>query len=96
MEENILREIFLEREQNFLCELSDEEKKAKREIKRIGNEEKLRELINQINNQYLKKRILKYLDLSFEDISKYECVSLEKYYVQGFKDGSTLVIKCIS
>ena len=45
-EETILESIFFDREQRVLANVSDEEKNVILEIKRDGNEDKLRKLIN--------------------------------------------------
>ena len=45
-EETILESIFFDREQRVLANVSDEERNVILEIKRDGNEDKLRKLIN--------------------------------------------------
>ena len=67
-----------------------------REIEKDGNEEKLRELIEKVYNPKLSRKINKFLDLTLEDMLKRESETLEKYYMQGFKDGINLLIECMS
>lgn len=94
--EKLLESIYWDREQGELSKRSEYEKEVIYEIKRDGNEEKLRELIEKIYNKKLSKKIDKYLDLTLEDMLKKESATLDKYYKQGFKDGICLLIECIS
>ncbi len=93
--QTLLETIYWDREQDVLGKRSEYEKEISYEIKREGNEEKLRELIEKLYNQKLKKNINKYLDLTLEDMLKKESATLDKYYKQGFKDGINLLIECI-
>ena len=61
-----------------------------------GNEDKLRELIEQVKEDRLRNKIEEMLDYALEDVSKRYCASLEKYYKQGFKDGVNLIVECVS
>lgn len=95
--EKILETIYLEREQNELANRSEYEKETSREIKRDGNEDKLRELIDtKIYNKRLCKKLNNLLDYTLEDMLKMESATLNKYYKQGFKDGINLLIECLS
>lgn len=94
--EKLLESIYWDREQGELSKRSEYEKEVIYEIKRDGNEEKLRELIEKIYNKKLSKKIDKYLDLTLEDVLKKQSATLDKYYKQGFKDGICLLIECIS
>lgn len=94
--EKLLESIYWDREQEELSKRSEYEKEVIYEIKRDGNEEKLRELIEKIYNKKLSKKIDKYLDLTLEDMLKKQSATLDKYYKQGFKDGICLLIECIS
>lgn len=95
--EKILETIYLEREQNELANRSEYEKETSREIKRDGNEDKLRELIDtKIYNKKLCKKLNNLLDYILEDMLKMESATLDKYYKQGFKDGINLLIECLS
>jgi hypothetical protein len=94
--ETLLESIYWDREQGVLTTRSEFEKEVSYEIKKDGNEEKLRELIDKIYNQRLRNKIDKYLDLTLEDMLKKESATLDKYYKQGFKDGINLLIECIS
>lgn len=95
--EKILETIYLEREQNELANRSEYEKETSREIKRDGNEDKLRELIDtKIYNKKLCKKLNNLLDYTLEDMLKMESATLDKYYKQGFKDGINLLIECLS
>lgn len=94
--EKMLESIYWDREQGVLSKLSEGEKQVMREIEKDGNEEKLRELIEKVYNQKLSRKINKFLDLTLEDMLKRESETLEKYYMQGFKDGINLLIECMS
>lgn len=95
--EKILETIYLEREQNELANRSEYEKETSREIKRDGNEDKLRKLIDtKIYNKRLCKKLNNLLDYTLEDMLKMESATLDKYYKQGFKDGINLLIECLS
>ena len=83
-EETILESIFFDREQRVLANVSDEERNVILEIERDGNEDRLRNKIEEM------------LDYALEDVSKRYCASLEKYYKQGFKDGVNLIVECVS
>lgn len=93
--ETILESIYWDREQGVLAKRSEYEKEISYEIKQNSNEDKLRELINKLHSERLKKKIDKYLDLTLEDMLKIETATLDKYYKQGFKDGINLLIECI-
>lgn len=95
-EETILESIFFDREQRVLANVSDEERNVILEIKRDGNEDKLRKLIEQVKEDRLRNKIEEMLDYALEDVSKRHCASLEKYYKQGFKDGVNLIVECVS
>lgn len=94
-DETLLESIYYDREQGVLADQSIEEKKVMQEIKKVGNEEKLRQLIGKVHNKRLKKQINKFLDLTLDDISAIGSISLYKYYKQGFKDGINLLIECV-
>lgn len=53
-EETILESIFFDREQRVLANVSDEERNVILEIKRDGNEDKLRKLIEQVKEDRLR------------------------------------------
>ena len=78
-EETILESIFFDREQRVLANVSDEEKNVILEIKRDGNEDKLRKLIEQVKD--VSKRycasLEKYYKQGFKDGVNLivECVS---------------------
>ena len=94
--ETLLETIYLEREQGELAKRSEYEKEVSQEIKRDGNEDKLRELIDtKIYNKKLCKKINNLIDYTLEDMLKRESATLDKYYKQGFKDGINLLIECI-
>lgn len=93
--ETLLESIYSDRTQGVLSTRSEYEKEVYYEIKRDGNEEKLRELIDKIYNERLKNKIGKYLELTLDDMLKRESATLDKYYKQGFKDGINLLIDCI-
>lgn len=93
--ETLLESIYSDRIQGVLSTRSEYEKEVYYEIKRDGNEEKLRELIDKIYNERLKNKIGKYLELTLDDMLKRESATLDKYYKQGFKDGINLLIDCI-
>ena len=95
-EETILESIFFDREQRVLANVSDEERNVILEIKRDGNEDKLRKLIEQVKEDRLRNKIEEMLDYALEDVSKRYWASLEKYYKQGFKDGVNLIVECVS
>ena len=95
-EETLLNSIYWDREQGKPAKRSEYEKEISDEIKRDGNEEKLRELIDtKIYNKKLCKKLNYLLDSTFEDFLKMENATLDKYYKQGFKDGINLLIECI-
>ena len=94
--EKMLESIYWDREQGVLSKLSEGEKQVMREIEKDWSEEKLRELIEKVYNQKLSRKINKFLDLTLEDMLKRESETLEKYYMQGFKDGINLLIECMS
>lgn len=96
LKEKMLESIYWDREQGVLSARSEGEKQVIREIQQEGNEEKLRELIEKIYSKKLSRKINKYLDLTLEDMLKRESETLEKYYMQGFKDGINLLIECMS
>lgn len=96
LKETLLETIYLEREQNELAERNEYERETSREIKRDGNEDKLRELIDKkIYNKKLCKKLNDLLDYTLEDMLKMESATLDKYYKQGFKDGVNLLIECL-
>ena len=95
--ETLLDSIYFDRDQDILTKKSEYEKEVVFEIKRDGNEDKLRELIdNKIYNKKLSRKINNLLDLTLEDMLKRESAALDKYYKQGFKDGINLIIECKS
>ena len=94
--ESLLETIYLDREQDKLAGKNEYEKEVSFEIKRDGNEEKLRELIDtKIYNKKLCKKLNYLLDSTFEDFLKMESSTLDKYYKQGFKDGINLIVECL-
>lgn len=95
VESNILEEFFLDREQEVLSKLTEEERSIMDEITKINNEKKLKELINQVEDKNLRERIDKLYEYAVEDVFKLNSVNLEKYYMQGFKDGVNLILECV-
>lgn len=95
VESNILEEIFLDREQEVLSKITEEERMIMDEIKKFNNEEKLKALIKQVEDKNLRKRIDKLYEYAVEDVFKLNSVNLEKYYMQGFKDGVNLILECV-
>ena len=95
VESNILEEIFLDREQEVLSKITEEERMIMDEIKKFNNEEKLKALINQVEDKNLRERIDKLYEYAVEDVFKLNSVNLEKYYIQGFKDGVNLILECV-
>ena len=95
LEETILESIYLDREQSKLAERSQYEKEVYYTVKKVGNEEKLRNLISKIYNKRLRTKINNLLELTLEDNLKIESATLDKYYKQGFKDAVNLLIECL-
>lgn len=95
VESNILEEIFLDREQEVLSKITEQEKMIMDEIKKFNNEEKLKALIKQVEDKNLRERIDKLYEYAVEDVFKLNSVNLEKYYMQGFKDGVNLILECV-
>lgn len=95
VESNILEEIFLDREQAVLSKITEEERIIMDEIKKFNNEEKLKALIKQVEDKNLRERIDKLYEYAVEDVFKLNSVNLEKYYMQGFKDGVNLILECV-
>ena len=95
VESNILEEIFLDREQAVLSKITEEERIIMDEIKKFNNEEKLKALIKQVEDKKLRERIDKLYEYAVEDVFKLNSVNLEKYYMQGFKDGVNLILECV-
>ncbi|MBS5854363.1 MAG: hypothetical protein KIC56_03955 [Clostridium sp.] len=95
VESNILEEIFLDREQEVLSKITEEERMIMDEIKKFNNEEKLKALIKQVEDKNLRERIDKLYEYAVEDVFKLNSVNLEKYYMQGFKDGVNLILECV-
>ena len=57
LKETILESIYLDREQSKLAKRSEYEKEVYYTVKKTGNEEKLRNLINKIYNKRLRTKI---------------------------------------
>lgn len=96
MEETLLDEIYWDRVQGILDDLTDKEINVMNQIKFDNNEKKLRKLVHNIRNKKLRKEINNYIDLSIEDLLTREAERQEKYYKQGFKDGVNLIMECKS
>lgn len=94
--ETLLSLIFWDRDQGILAQRTKEEKEIEREIHQRGNEEKLRQNIEKIENVELKNKINKYLESTLGDLLDRESVILEKYYKQGFKDAFNFVLEIIA
>lgn len=95
MDDTIIEIIYWDRAQGILMKKSKEEKQIDNEIKMNKHEEKLRELIDKVYSDRLKKQLNKYVDLTFEDLLARDSATMEKYYKQGFKDGMNLNKECI-
>lgn len=96
MEETLLDEIYWDRVQGVLDDLTDKEVNVMNQIKFDNHEKKLRNLVHNIRNKKLRKEINNYIDLSMEDLLTREAERQEKYYKQGFKDGVNLIMECKS
>ena len=68
MDDTIIEIIYWDRAQGILMKKSKEEKQIDNEIKMNKHEEKLRELIDKVYSDRLKKQLNKYVDLTFEDL----------------------------
>ena len=95
VESNILEEIFLDRVKEVLSKITEEERMIMDEIKKFNNAEKLKALIKQVEDKNLRERIDKLYEYAVEDVFKLNSVNLEKYYMQGFKDGVNLILECV-
>lgn len=98
MEENnsILKSIFEIREQQVLCEMSDEEIKVKEELKKTKNEEKFENTIKEIKDEKLQEKLKQIFDDVTLDIMKLACCDIDRYYAQGFSDAINIIIESIS
>ena len=86
MEETLLDEIFWDRDQGVLRCLTKGERQVMDQI----------ELVHNIRNKKLRKKINTFIDLAMEDLLSREAERLKKYYKQGFKDGVSLIMECKS
>ena len=90
-EETILESIFFDREQRVLANVSDEERNVILEIKRDGNEDKLRKLIEQVKEDRLRNKIEEIYAKFYNDMDSPFLVShlllflFSKFYLLNFE-----------
>lgn len=94
-EMSLLDEIFYEREQEVLCEVTDEEKEVIEKVKKTGNAEKLDMLLEQVKDEELSENLSKAIDFVLDDVSMQLSSNLKKYYQTGFKDAVKLMKECL-
>ena len=89
VKDDILREWFIFREENYLCVTDDEDKKHKINFEEIG--ERILKNVPIQNQKYVKSQ----LELLDNNLFDYISYWNEKYYRNGFCDGVQLIGKCI-
>ena len=87
-EDDILKEWYDCMEENYLCYV-DEQDRAN-EFNYDPFREKILKNVPKQNKKYVEKQ----LDLIYDDFMKYVMYVNEKYYRNGFVDGSQLVMGC--
>lgn len=87
-EDDILKEWLEYREETYLCYV-DEQDRAN-EFNYDPFREKILKNVPKQNKKYVEKQ----LDLIYDDFMKYVMYVNEKYYRNGFVDGSQLVMGC--
>ncbi len=87
-EDDILKEWFDFREETYLCYMSDEDKKHNFEF------DEFKENILKNVPKQIKKYVEKQLDLIYNSFIDYDIYITEKYYRNGFVDGSQIVMGC--
>lgn len=88
-EDDILKDLFEVRDEYLGCNLSDEDKEHE-----ILTDEIFEKILNNIpkqNRKYVKKQ----LDLLDKNFLDYICYWNEKYYRNGFVDGSKIIMGCV-
>ena len=88
--DDILKDWLDFREETLFCTLSAEDKKHFVKFDEIS--ERILKNVPEQNKKYVKKQ----LDLLDENFMDYICYWNEKYYRNGFCDGSQLVMGCFS
>ncbi len=86
--DDILKDRLEFREETYLWYMTAEDKKHNFKF-----DEFLRNILNNIPNQK-KKYVEKQLDLIYDSLINYDIYITEKYYRNGFVDGSQLVMGC--
>ena len=87
-EDDILKEWLEYREDNLLCQLSDEDYKHSLNFDRFC--EKISRNVSKDNKQFVQSQ----LDKLYNDFMKYLDYCCEKYYRNGVVDGSQLIMGC--
>ena len=87
-EDDILKEWLEFREETLLCQLSDEDYKHSLNFDKFC--EKILRNVSKDNKQFVQSQ----LDKLYDDFMKYLDYWNEKYYRNGFVDGSQLVMGC--
>ena len=88
-EDDILKEWLEYREETYLCYV-DEQDRAN-EFEYDPFREKILKNVPKQNKKYVEKQ----LDLIYDEFMKYVMYINEKYYRNGFVDGSQLVMGCL-
>jgi len=91
---SILEELFYEREMEKLCELNEEEKKVRNEVRVRENEHNLDVTLESIEDKEFAEKLSKEIDFVIDDILYQMGVTLKKYYIEGFKDGIKVMKEC--
>ena len=87
-EDDILKEWYDCMESTYLCYTNEQDKEH--EFKYDSFREKILKNVSKQNKQYVEKQ----LDLIYDDFMNYLIYMNEKYYRNGFVDGSQLVMGC--
>lgn len=87
-EDDILKEWLEYREETLLCQLSDEDYKHSLNFDRFC--EKISRNVSKDNKQFVQSQ----LDKLYNDFMKYLDYWNEKYYRNGFVDGSQIAMGC--
>lgn len=93
---SILKSIFEIREQQVLCEMSDEEIKVRKELEQTKNDEKFENIIKEVKDKELQNKLKEAFDEVTFDIMKLACCDIDRYYSQGFANAINIVIECIN
>lgn len=86
---DILKEWFDFREENYFCTTNDEDKKYEINLEEIGTQ--ILKNVPKQNQKYVKK----HLDLLDKNFFDYITYWNEKYYRNGFVDGVQIIVGCL-